>query len=86
VLWTISFESIYWYDEIKGINVLFIIGINVQRTICKIDYNYEWIVMHGRILYVQGFLEFYTCHQLFVEYSLNKIIWRKVVWRCEVKY
>jgi hypothetical protein len=35
--------------------------------------------MHGRILYVQGFLDHNTCHQLFVEHSSNKIMQTKVV-------
>jgi hypothetical protein len=35
--------------------------------------------MYGRILYVQGFLDHNTCHQLFVEHNLNKIMWHKVV-------
>jgi hypothetical protein len=31
--------------------------------------------MHGRILYVQGFVGHNTCHhQLFVEHNSNKII------------
>jgi hypothetical protein len=42
--------------------------------------------MHGRILYVQGFPDHNTCHQLFVERNSNKIMRHKVVWRCEVKY
>ena len=37
------------------------------------------VVMNGRILYVQGFLDHITCHQLFVEHNSNKIIRYKVV-------
>jgi hypothetical protein len=35
--------------------------------------------MYGKILYVQGFLDHDTCHQLFVEYDSNKIIRYKII-------
>jgi hypothetical protein len=35
--------------------------------------------MHGRIIYVQGFLDRNTCQQLFIEHSSNKTMWYKVV-------